>query len=202
MIPILLDYETLRLIWWVLLGILLIGFAIMDGFDMGVAFLNPIIGRTDTENRVILNTVGPVWDGNQVWLLLAGGAIFAAFPPVYAASFSGFYIAMLLVLLSLIVRPVSFEYRNKFAIEHRKYWDYSLFASGLIPPVVFGVAFGNLFQGVPFYLDASLKPHYVPAEGFPGWFGGANWFIKSLCFTVRHCEPCHVNRSWRSLSCG
>lgn len=172
MIPILLDYETLRLLWWALLGTLLIGFAVMDGFDMGVAFLNPIIGRTDIERRVILNTVGPVWDGNQVWLLLGAGAIFAAFPAVYATSFSGFYMAMLLVLLSLIIRPVSFEYRNKFAPHHRRYWDCTLFASGLIPPVVFGVAFGNLFKGVPFFLDGSLKPHYVPMDGISGWFGG------------------------------
>lgn len=172
MIPIPFEYETLRLIWWVLLGILLIGFAIMDGFDMGVAFLNPIIGRTDAERRIILNTVGPVWDGNQVWLLLAGGAIFAAFPAIYAAAFSGFYIPMLLVLLSLIMRPVSFEFRNKFDISKRKYWDYSLFLSGLIPPLVFGVAFGNLFQGVPFFLDELRQPHYVTGSGILGILGG------------------------------
>lgn len=172
MIPILLDYETLRVVWWGLLGVLLIGFAIMDGFDMGVALLNPIIGRNDTERRIIINTVGPVWEGNQVWLLLAGGAIFAAFPAVYATAFSGFYLAMLLVLLSLILRPVSFEYRNKFAIHHRHYWDYALFASGCIPPLVFGVAFGNLFQGAPFFLDATLKSHYVPADGIAGGLGG------------------------------
>ncbi len=169
MIPIPFDYETLRLIWWALLGVLLIGFAVMDGFDMGVAFLNPLLARTDNEHRIIINTVGPVWDGNQVWLLLSGGAIFAAWPAIYATAFSGFYLAMLLTLLSLILRPVSFEYRNKFHKPgHRQAWDFTLFASGLVPPLVFGVAFGNLFQGVPFYLDDMQIPHY--ADSYFGSF--------------------------------
>ena len=160
MIPIPFDYETLRIIWWLLLGVLLIGLAIMDGFDMGVAFLNPILGRTDSERRVMINTVGPVWEGNQVWLITGAGAIFAAWPIIYAASFSGFYLAMFLVLISLILRPVSFEFRNKFQGRKRAVWDYTLFMSGLIPPLVFGVAFGNLFLGVPFTLDAFNMPHY------------------------------------------
>ncbi|MFZ4762241.1 MAG: cytochrome d ubiquinol oxidase subunit II [Alphaproteobacteria bacterium] len=160
MIPIPFDYDTLRVVWWALLGVLLIGLAVMDGFDMGVAFLNPILGRTDSERRVILNTVGPVWDGNQVWLITGGGAIFAAWPAVYATAFSGFYLAMFLVLVSLILRPVSFEYRNKYQGKARTVWDYTLFLSGLVPPLVFGVAFGNLFLGVPFYLDEFQLPHY------------------------------------------
>lgn len=160
MIPIPFDYETLRVIWWVLLGVLLIGIAVMDGFDMGVAFLNPILGRTDSERRVIINTVGPVWDGNQVWLITGGGAIFAAWPAVYATAFSGFYLAMFLVLVSLILRPVSFEYRNKYEGKKRFVWDYTLFLSGLVPPLVFGVAFGNLFLGVPFRIDEFQLPHY------------------------------------------
>lgn len=161
MIPIPFDYETLRVIWWVLLGVLLIGIAVMDGFDMGVAFLNPFLGKNDVEHRMIINTVGPVWDGNQVWLLTGGGAIFAAWPIVYATAFSGFYLAMFLVLVSLILRPVSFEYRNKFTNPvHRQICNYTLFLSGLVPPLVFGVAFGNLFQGVPFYLDDMQLPHY------------------------------------------
>jgi len=160
MIPIPFDYGTLRVIWWGLLGVLLIGLAVMDGFDMGVAFLNPILGRTDSERRVMINTIGPVWEGNQVWLITGAGAIFAAWPAVYAASFSGFYLAMFLVLLSLILRPVSFEFRNKFSGNARTAWDYCLFLSGLIPPLVFGVAFGNLFLGVPFSLDATSMPIY------------------------------------------
>ena len=107
------DYEILRLIWWLFLGVLLIGFAIMDGFDLGVAALLPFVARSDIERRIVINTIGPVWDGNQVWFILGGGAIFAAFPAIYAASFSGFYIAMFLVLAALILRPVGFEFRNK-----------------------------------------------------------------------------------------
>jgi cytochrome d ubiquinol oxidase subunit II len=156
-----LDYETLRVIWWVLLGVLLIGFAVMDGFDLGVAMLLPYVARSDIERRVAINTVGPFWEGNQVWLLLGAGAIFAAWPPVYAASFSGFYIALFLVLVTLILRPVGFDFRNKFLHPAwRTLWDYALFAAGLVPSVVFGVAFGNLLQGVPFRLDGDLRLLY------------------------------------------
>jgi cytochrome d ubiquinol oxidase subunit II len=159
--PIPLDYEILRVIWWLFLGVLLIGFAIMDGFDLGVATLLPFAARTDTERRVAINTIGPVWDGNQVWLILGGGAIFAAFPPIYAASFSGFYIAMFLVLASLILRPVGFEFRNKIKdARWRSFWDYALFVGGLVPSLVFGVAFGNLLQGVPFRIDADMRVLY------------------------------------------
>ncbi len=104
-----LTYEHLRVIWWLLLGVLLIGFAIADGFDLGTAILLPFVGKTDGERRVVINTVGPVWEGNQVWLILGGGAIFAAWPLVYAVSFSGFYLAMLLVLCALILRPVGIQ---------------------------------------------------------------------------------------------
>ena len=107
------DFETLKVIWWLLLGVLLIGFAVMDGFDLGVGMLLPFIARSDTERRVVINTIGPVWEGNQVWLILGGGAIFAAWPALYAASFSGFYLAMLLVLAALILRPVGFKFRSK-----------------------------------------------------------------------------------------
>ena len=155
------DYEILRVIWWLFLGVLLIGFAIMDGFDLGVATLLPFVARSDTERRVAINTIGPVWDGNQVWLITGGGAVFAAFPPIYAASFSGFYIAMFLVLASLILRPVGFEFRNKIADPRwRAFWDYALFVGGLVPALVFGVAFGNLLQGVPFRIDSDMRVLY------------------------------------------
>jgi len=145
------DYEVLRIIWWVLLGVLLIGFAIMDGFDLGVAILLPFVAKKDVERRVVLNSVGPVWDGNQVWFILGGGAIFAAWPHGYAVSFSGFYFAMLLVLLALILRPVGFDYRSKVDNKTwRKFWDCCLFISGFVPSLVFGVAIGNVLQGVPF----------------------------------------------------
>ncbi len=156
-----LDYQSLRVIWWLFLGVLLIGFAVMDGFDLGTAMLLPFVARTDSERRVTINAIGPFWDGNQVWLILGGGAIFAAWPMVYAASFSGFYIAMFLVLASLILRPVGFEFRNKIAdTRWRTFWDYALFAGGLVPSVVFGVAFGNLLQGVPFRIDSDLRILY------------------------------------------
>jgi len=156
------DYEILRLIWWLFLGVLLIGFAVMDGFDLGVATLLPFVARTDTERRIAINTIGPVWDGNQVWLILGGGAVFAAFPPIYAASFSGFYIAMFLVLASLILRPVGFEFRNKVKdTRWRTFWDYALFCGGLVPSLVFGVAFGNLLQGVPFQIDSDMRVLYT-----------------------------------------
>lgn len=155
------EYEILRLIWWALLGILLIGFAVMDGFDLGTAALLPFVGRTDKERRVVLNTVGPVWEGNQVWFILGGGAIFAAWPMLYAASFSGFYLAMFLVLATLILRPVGFDFRGKIDDERwRAFWDYALFAGGLVPSVVFGVAFGNLLQGVPFHIESDLRVIY------------------------------------------
>jgi cytochrome d ubiquinol oxidase subunit II len=156
-----LDYETLRLIWWLFLGVLLIGFAIMGGYDLGVAMLLPFVGRSDIERRVTINAIAPFWEGNQVWLILGGGAVFAAWPPVYAASFSGFYLAMFLVLAALILRPVGFDFRNKFEDRRwRTFWDYALFAGGLVPSVVFGVAFGNLLQGVPFRIDSDLRITY------------------------------------------
>ena len=157
-----LDYETLKVIWWLLVGVLLVGFAIMDGPDMGVGTLLPFVGRTDEERRVAINTVGPHWDGNQVWFITGGGAIFAAWPLVYATAFSGFYWAMLAVLWALFFRPVGFDYRSKIAHPTwRKTWDWGLFVGGAVPPLIFGVAFGNLLQGVPFHFDDTLRPYYT-----------------------------------------
>lgn len=158
----LLDYEMLRLIWWALLGVLLIGFALTDGFDMGVAGLLPVVARTDSERRVVINTVGPVWEGNQVWFILGGGAIFAAWPALYAVSFSGFYLAMMLLLVALILRPVAFKFRSKRAdAAWRARWDAILCFSGILPPLVFGVAVGNVLQGVPFHFENDLRPIYT-----------------------------------------
>lgn len=155
------EYEVLKFIWWLLIGILLIGFAIADGFDMGVGTLLPIIGDSDENRRVMINTIGPHWEGNQVWLVTAGGALFAAWPQVYAVAFSGFYIAMILVLAALFFRPVGFDYRSKLANPTwRKAWDWGIFAGSAVPALVFGVAFGNLIQGVPFTLDEFLRAEY------------------------------------------
>ncbi|ADZ71056.1 cytochrome d ubiquinol oxidase subunit II [Polymorphum gilvum] len=157
----LIDFETLRVIWWGLLGVLLIGFALTDGFDMGVGALLPFVARTDVERRVAINTIGPVWEGNQVWFILGGGAIFAAWPPLYAVSFSGFYLAMFLVLAALILRPVAFTYRSKrIDPRWREAWDWALFVGGAVPALIFGVAVGNVLQGVPFRLTEDLMPLY------------------------------------------
>lgn len=156
-----LDYELLRLIWWALLGVLLVGFAVTDGFDLGVGMLFRFLGRTDEERRAFLETIEPVWEGNQVWFILGGGAIFAAWPPLYATSFSGFYIAMFLVLAALILRPVGFVFRNKLADPRwRNIWDICLFIAGFVPSLVFGVAFGNFLLGVPFRFDDTLRVFY------------------------------------------
>lgn len=157
-----LDYPTLKLIWWGLVGILLIGFAIMDGHDLGIGTLLPFVGRDDRQRRIMLTTVESHWEGNQVWLITGGGAIFAAWPLVYATAFSGFYWAMLAVLWTLFLRPVGFHFRNK--IHHpiwRQSWDWGLFVSGTVPTFIFGVAFGNLLQGVPFHFDDIMLVHYT-----------------------------------------
>ncbi|MGQ0287452.1 cytochrome d ubiquinol oxidase subunit II [Pasteurellaceae bacterium 22721_9_1] len=156
------DYEILRFIWWVLVIVLLIGFSVTDGFDMGVLTLLPFTGKKEVEKRIMLNTIAPHWDGNQVWLLTAGGAMFAAWPMVYAVSFSGFYIAMILVLAALFFRPVGLEYRAKIeSPTWRKAWDIGLFVGGFVPSLVFGVAFGNLLQGVPFEFNDIMQVKYT-----------------------------------------
>lgn len=161
MIDTLFDYTTLRLIWWVLLGIVLIGFAVTDGFDMGVGALLPFVAKTDIERRVAINTIGPVWEGNQVWFVLGGGAIFAAWPALYALSFSGFYLAMFLVLFALILRPVGFKYRSKReSVAWRRNWDWALFVGGSVPALILGVAVGNALRGVPFHFTDDLRPIY------------------------------------------
>ena len=171
------DYATLRVVWWVLLGALLIGFAVMDGFDLGVAALLPLVAKTDVERRVVINVVGPVWEGNQVWLITAGGAIFAAWPLLYAASFSGFYLAMMLALIALILRPVGFKYRSKMeGTRWRNTWDGVLCFSGVVASLVFGVAVGNIILGVPFTFD---KPRCA-------WSTRA---ISTSCSRLSRCWP-------------
>lgn len=156
------DYETLRIIWWVLLGVLLAGFAVTDGYDLGVGMLYRFISRSDEERQVFLHTIEPMWEGHQVWFILGGGAMFAAWPPLYATSFSGFYFAMFLVLAALILRPVSFVFRNKLADPRwRNTWDWALFIAGFVPSLIFGVAFGNFLQGVPFHFDETLRVFYT-----------------------------------------
>lgn len=157
----LLDYDTLRFIWWALIGVLLVGFAVTDGFDLGSGMLLPFAARNDVERRLVINSVGPVWEGNQVWLILGGGAVFAAWPQLYAVSFSGFYLAMFVVLSALILRPVAFKFRSKReSPQWRARWDGVLFFSGLVPALIFGVAVGNVLQGVPFRFATDMHIHY------------------------------------------
>lgn len=177
------SFEHLRLIWWLLLGVLLIGFALTDGFDMGVGALLPFVAKTDLERRVVINTVGPVWEGNQVWFILGGGAIFAAFPPLYAISFSGFYLAMFLILTALIVRPVAFKFRSKREDpKWRVRWDAALCFAGVVPALLFGVAVGNVLLGVPFHLTPDL--HAIYAGGAFGKFIGLLRPFAVLCGVV------------------
>ncbi len=153
-----LDYETLKLIWWLFVGLLLVGFVLTAGFDLGVGMLLPFLGKNDEERRVIINSIGPTWEGNQVWLILGAGVVFAAWPLVYAAAFSGFYVAMLLALFALVIRPGGFAFRSKLPDPRwRSLWDWVLFTGGAVPALIFGVAFGNLLQGVPFQYDDTLR---------------------------------------------
>ncbi|TRW98157.1 cytochrome d ubiquinol oxidase subunit II [Paracoccus sp. M683] len=185
------SYEFLRVLWWLLIGILLIAFALTDGFDMGVGALLPFVARTDMERRVVINTVGPVWEGNQVWFILGGGAIFAAWPPLYAISFSGFYLAMFIILSALIARPVAFKYRSKRDdARWRATWDLALFISGAVPPLLFGIAVGNVLLGVPFHLTEDLHAVY-DAGAFGKLFGLLRPFallcgVVSLAMLVMH----------------
>jgi cytochrome bd ubiquinol oxidase subunit II len=181
------DYETLRLIWWLLLGTLLIGFAIMDGFDLGVGATFRFLGRTDEERRALLESIEPVWEGNQVWLILGGGAVFAAWPLLYAASFSGLYLAMFALLAALILRPVGFTWRNQLAdARWRSVWDVALMLGGAVPALLCGVAFGNLFLGLPFHFDELRRPVFTG-----GFFGLLHPFallagVVSLAMLVMH----------------
>jgi cytochrome d ubiquinol oxidase subunit II len=184
MIP---DYEMLRFIWWALLGILLIGFAVTDGYDLGTGMLLRYAARSDSERRQMLESIEPHWEGHQVWLIVGGGVSFAAWPLLYATAFSGFYLAMFIVLVALILRPVGFNFRNKMPDKSwRNAWDWALFAGGFVPALIFGVAFGNLLQGVPFHLDDDLRPIY---EG--GFFGLLKPFallcgVTSVAMLVMH----------------
>ncbi|MDB5774638.1 MAG: cydB [Herbaspirillum sp.] len=190
----LINYDTLRLIWWALLGVLLAGFALTDGFDLGMGILLPFVGRTDVERRVAINSVGPVWEGNQVWLILGGGAIFAAWPQLYAVSFSGFYLAMFVILVALILRPVAFKFRSKRDDPGwRSAWDGVLFFCGLVPALICGVALGNVLQGVPFRVDAGMHIFY---DG--SFFGLLNPFAL-LCGLVSAAMLVMHGSAWLQL---
>lgn len=156
------DYASLKFVWWLLIGFLIAGFAVMDGHDMGICTLLPFVAKTDEERRVVVNTIGATWEGNQTWLITGAGAIFAAWPLVYATAFSGFYWAMLAVLWAMFFRPVGFKYRSMVKNPTwRKTWDWGLFAGSFIPALLFGVALGNVIQGVPFHFDDTMRSFYT-----------------------------------------
>jgi len=155
-------YLGLKVVWWLIVGVVLIGVGAMVGMDMGVGTLLRYVGRSDIERRVALNVIGPHWEGNQVWFILGGGGLFAAFPLIYGTAFSGFYVVMLLLLWSMIVRPLAFEYRSKLpGAGWRNGWDWMLFVSGFVPMLVFGAAFGNVMEGVPFHLSWNMASSYT-----------------------------------------
>ena len=194
----LLDFETLRLVWWLLLGVLLIGFAVTDGYDLGTGGLLPVVARTDAERRMVINTVGANWEGHQVWFILGGGAIFAAWPFVYAVSFSGFYLAMFVVLAAMILRPVGFKYRSKKPDPAwRARWDAALCVGGLVPALVFGVAIGNVLSGVPFRFDGDLRAFhdgtflalFSPFALLCGLLSVAMLVLHGACWIVCKVEP-------------
>ncbi|MGY4001192.1 cytochrome d ubiquinol oxidase subunit II [Aeromonas sanarellii] len=168
------DYETLKLVWWGLVLFLLIGFVVMDGFDLGVGMLLPVVAKDDEERRVLLNSVGPVWEGNQVWLIAGAGTLFAAWPLVYAASFSALYVPFMFLLFGLFLRPVGFDYRSKLPDpQWRRWWDRALVVGALLPTLVFGATLGFLLQGLPFRFDSALRIHYGAFE--------FNWPLLFTC---------------------
>jgi cytochrome d ubiquinol oxidase subunit II len=163
------DFETLRLFWWAILVFLVCGFAVLDGADLGIGILLPFLGRTDDERRVILNTVGPTWEGSQTWLVTLGGISFGAWSLVYASFFSGLYTGLLVLLFALFLRPAGFDYRSKIGDPRwRNAWDWALFVGGLVPATVLSLAVGNLIIGLPFQLDGDLRSFY--SGGFWGLF--------------------------------
>ena len=205
------DYLTLKIIWWCFVAVLLIGFAVMDGFDFGVGMLLPFVGKTDVERRIMLNSVGPTWEGNQTWFITAGGALFAAWPLAYAAAFSGFYIALMLLLFSLFFRPVGFDYRSKLADPRwRSTWDLLLFIGGVVPPLIFGVAFGNLFLGLPFEYDAEMRLFYrggfldlfSPFSLLCGILSVAMFCMHGAAFLLCKTEASFIDRARKALHLG
>lgn len=170
-------------VWFIIIAVLWVGYFVLEGFDFGVGTLLPILGRDDRERRVLINTIGPVWDGNEVWVLTAGGATFAAFPEWYASLFSGFYLALLLILVALILRGVAFEYRGKRDdLAWRKRWDAALFLGSLLPAFLWGVAFANIVRGVPLSADHEYTGNLLTLLNPYGLLGG----LTTLGLFVTH----------------
>ncbi|WP_287147541.1 cytochrome d ubiquinol oxidase subunit II [Aeromonas sp.] len=164
------DYATLKLIWWGLVLFMMVGFIVMDGFDLGIAMLLPVVSKDDEDRRLVINSVGPVWEGNQVWLIAGAGVLFAAWPLVYAAAFSALYVPFMFLLFGLFLRPVGFDYRSKLADPvWRRWWDRALVAGGLVPTLVLAAAIALVMQGLPFRFDSALRLHYGAFNVHWGW---------------------------------
>jgi cytochrome d ubiquinol oxidase subunit II len=165
------SYDTLTIVWFFLLGVLLIGYAILDGFDLGVGIIHPFVAKGDQQRRITMNSIGPLWDGNEVWLVTFGGALFAAFPNAYATVFSGFYSAFMLLLFALIFRAVSLEFRSKVHNRFwRSIWDWCFFGASGVASLLFGVAGGNLIAGLAIdeggdYTGTMLNQLWSPTAG-------------------------------------
>lgn len=171
----------LTTVWFALIAVLWIGYFCLEGFDFGVGMLLPVLARDDRERRVLLNTIGPVWDGNEVWLLVAGGATFAAFPEWYATLFSGFYLPLLLILLALIVRGLAFEYRAKHDSDQwRARWDAAIIVGSVVPALLWGVAFGNILRGVPIDADKEYVGGFFNLLNPYALLGGATTLLLFL----------------------
>jgi cytochrome d ubiquinol oxidase subunit II len=172
------DLNTL---WFILVAVLWIGFFFLEGFDFGVGMLLPFLGKKDVERRAIINAIGPHWDGNEVWLVTAGGATFAAFPNWYATLFSGFYPALFLLLLGLILRGVAFEFRSKDPNpKWRSFWDWSIFVGSLVPSLLLGVTFANLARGVPIDADMNYTGNLLTLLNWYGLLGGIATVVAFL----------------------
>jgi cytochrome d ubiquinol oxidase subunit II len=191
-----LDYDTLRLIWWAVLVTIACGFAVLDGFDLGIATLLPFLGKTDDERRVIVNTIGPTWEANQVWLVMLVGASFAAWPLVYAVVFPALYFALFALLVALALRPLGFDYRGKLpAANWRSSWDWCLFAGGIFPAFILSLALGNLLLGLQFRIEDDVRVSY--SGGLLDLFRPFAVFCGVLG-VVLFCQHGAVYLHWRS----
>lgn len=198
---------TLQVIWFVLIGVLFTVYAVLDGFDLGVGVIHPFIAKTDTERRTLLAAVGPFWDGNEVWLLTAGGALFAAFPQLYATVFSGFYLAMMLVLVGLILRVVSIEFRGRVESSRwRTVWDWGFMVGSLLPALLFGVAVGNIVRGVPLTANLDFAGTFLsllnPYALGVGVLGLAMFVVHGALYVVLKTDGPLVRRAWGSARSG
>lgn len=196
------SHQTLQIIWYLLIYVLLAGYAILDGYDLGVGVLSPFIARNDKERRTLLSAVGPFWDGNEVWLLTAGGALFAAFPHVYATLFSGFYLALMLLLFALILRAVSFEFRNHVqSAAWRRTWDWVFFFASLLPALLTGVAMGNVIIGVPLNAEMEFAGNFFtllnPLALLFGLGGVAMYMLQGAVFLTVKTEGDLADRARR-----